>query len=181
MSKNTPIVTFEEWLTSAMDMSGKGISSDETYPLSTYNPISKEYIDMLQSHYDIHKDTLSSYSKVLESLRKILPKIDEALSKPLRFNERYPDRNYFEQTVANATQLHFNDLEVYPGITYHMMDDEQINAIKTEYDRQHQANNYYFEKDLDTFADKIKDANEIPYNLQYTLYYDAENDTLTIN
>ena len=181
MSKNTPIVTFEEWLTSAIDMSGKGISSDETYPLSTYNPISKEYIDMLRSHYEIHKNTLSSYSKVHESLCKILPKINDALSKPLRFDERYPDRNYFEQAVANATQLHFNDLEVYPGITYHMMDDEQINTIKAEYDHQHQTNNYYFEKDLETFADKIKDANEIPYNLQYTLYYDPKNGMLTIN
>ena len=70
MSKNTPIVTFEEWLASAIDMSGKGISSDETYPLSTYNPISKEYINMLQSHYEIHKDTLSSYGNVHESYAK---------------------------------------------------------------------------------------------------------------
>lgn len=167
-------ITLSQWTEAQKYNTGFGIPLNDEYPLSTYQPISSQQLDILAAQYYIKKDL--SIPEITDLQSKLLEYDSE--ENIFTFNELFPTKYHFAQSVANNSGFVFNnfDLESFPNKKYYLMSIFQEQLLDKEYSKQKAINKYYTNDELIAFCKKIENESIMPK--QYLQYYVVNNEGL---
>lgn len=162
--------TLNEWVFEIKNLLGIGVSDDDMYPLSTYHPINKEQVEIIKNYFYLYHDKSSEYESLVE---KISNRLFTKNIQYFTFNDIYPKLEYFQQAIANASSFIDANLEVYPGIVYHPISNEQHQRIIDEFNEQSVKNPIYTSSDMKNFASNIVLMTDTPLNVLPSINFDG--------
>lgn len=112
-----------------------GMSPDPKYPLSSYQPITEYQRDLVNTFKQLHQ-----HDKVIH-IAPLSYKLEQSLNEyPYRFNDRFPNIDYFYQYMLNQAALYDPDYELLPDKVSHLINESQTELIKATYPK-YQASN----------------------------------------
>lgn len=149
-----------KWTETQKYNTGFGVALNDKYPLSTYQPICSQQLDVLIAQYYIKKDLTPS--EIIKLQEKLFEYDENEIA--FTFNELYPTKYHFAQKIADESGFfkdNFN-LDAYPGQKYYYMSIFQKSLLDEEYINQKAINQYYSVDKLKAFCKRLESQAIMP-------------------